>query len=262
MAMILGATLLIASSCGGGGGPDASPAPRGSRAIISPTPQFPPPASPLQGSKVVKFRTSDGVQLGGRLFGSGRIGIVLSQGGPDQTDWYDDAGLLAEHGYLVLTYNFRGICPGGEAGCSRGTFHPGTPTTDAAAAASFLRSQGASKVILMGLFFGAMANMEVVSERGEQVSAHVVIDAREFAFGFDFSRDDVRKLKGPKLFVGTQLIGESETSANDFFSWATPPKDIEMLNTGEQGSDILRSDQADRLRGIVLNWLDRYFPAS
>jgi hypothetical protein len=72
----------------------------------------------------VHFRATDGVLLDGRLFGDGKVGVVLThmgRPGDTQADWSSVAQTLAGKGYAVLTYNRRGVCPGGAIGCSRGS---------------------------------------------------------------------------------------------------------------------------------------------
>ena len=79
-----------------------------------------PPPPDLSGSRAVTFESRDGVTLEGRLFGDGSTGVVLSHMRPaDQRSWFAFANRLADEGYLVLTYDFRGYCPGGEGGCSQ-----------------------------------------------------------------------------------------------------------------------------------------------
>jgi pimeloyl-ACP methyl ester carboxylesterase len=70
----------------------------------------------LSGSEAVSFQSRDGVALEGRLFGHGTSAVVLSHMLPaDQRSWFDFADRLAEQGYLVLTFDFRGYCPGATA---------------------------------------------------------------------------------------------------------------------------------------------------
>lgn len=78
-------------------------------------------------SEPLHIRGDGGVRLEGRLFGSGAVGVVLAHmGGGDQSQWLEMAGLLATNGYLVLTFNRRGSCPGGELGCSEGNDDAGS----------------------------------------------------------------------------------------------------------------------------------------
>lgn len=61
------------------------------------------------GANKVTFTTEDGVQLGGYLVGEGSRGVVLAHMYPtDQTSWFAYAEELAQPGYLVLTFDFRG----------------------------------------------------------------------------------------------------------------------------------------------------------
>ena len=81
------------------------------------------PQGSTANSKAITFESTDGVTLAGRLFGpdQGTAGVVLAHMLPsDQSAWYFFANRLGERGYRVLTFNFRGYCPGGEAGCSEG----------------------------------------------------------------------------------------------------------------------------------------------
>ena len=75
-------------------------------------------------STPVTFTTADGVKLDGRLFGpsEARAGVVLAHMLPaDQRSWYPFAQRLGNLGFRVLTFNFRGYCPGGDGGCSEGS---------------------------------------------------------------------------------------------------------------------------------------------
>ena len=63
------------------------------------------------------------MQLAGRLFGdpaSARTGIVFAHMLPaDQTSWFEFAKRRRDQGYLALTFDFRGYCPGGDGGGRR-----------------------------------------------------------------------------------------------------------------------------------------------
>src|SRR6266511_5880441 len=74
----------------------------------------------LAQSSAVRFRSSDGVRLAGRLFGSGDTGVVLSHMiRSDQQPWWWMASLLADHGLVALAYDERGTCPGGNRKSTR-----------------------------------------------------------------------------------------------------------------------------------------------
>ncbi len=82
----------------------------------------------LERSTAVTCTSADGVRLSGRVFGSddATAGVVLAHMQPaDQTSWYAFAERLGDAGYRALTFDFRGYCPGGDAGCSEGTQNVG-----------------------------------------------------------------------------------------------------------------------------------------
>ena len=116
--------VLLGSACGGEQAaapptaPSSSPTP--SQAATSRFPAL-ERADLLAMSEPVRLHGDGGVRLEGRLFGSGVVGVALAHmRGGDQSQWFELAGLLADNGYRVLTYNRRGSCPGGELGCSGG----------------------------------------------------------------------------------------------------------------------------------------------
>ena len=119
------------------------------------------PAAPdLSGSRAVTFESRDGVVLEGRLFGDGSTAVVLSHMRPDdQRSWFAFANRLADQGYLVLTYDFRGYCPGGDGGCSQGDLQVSAIWQDVLGAMDFVRSEGATSVALVGASMGGTASL-------------------------------------------------------------------------------------------------------
>src|SRR5512147_867976 len=97
--------------------------------------------SNTQGAKPVHFTSGD-VQLAGDEWGNGRVGIVFAhESNVDSCVWMPYAAAAAKLGYRTLTFDFSGY------GSSPQT-RKNTLTDDVASAASFLRSEGASKIVL------------------------------------------------------------------------------------------------------------------
>ena len=116
-----------------------------------------PPSAPPEGSRAVSFPSADGVRLAGRLIGEGSVAVVLSHMRPaDQRSWWSFSEDLADAGYLVLTYDFRGYCPGGVGGCSAGERDLGEIWRDVLGAIDFVRSRGARRVVLIGASMGGI----------------------------------------------------------------------------------------------------------
>ena len=93
----------------------ASSSPASSTATSAASSTVSPAPSPdrAAGSDPVRFDAGGGIRLAGRLFGSGRVIVVLAhQVDDDQSDWYPFAKRLVSLGYRALTFDLRGYCPG------------------------------------------------------------------------------------------------------------------------------------------------------
>ena len=136
----------------------------------TPTPE---PTASLQiarniGPQPVRFTTEDRITLRGQLFnGGGDMAVILSHAFPtDQRSWTVFARMLADdHGYVVLTFDFRGY---GESGGE--TIIPDLDR-DVRAALEYMRGRGAARVVLMGASMGGTASLRVA---GTQLVAGVV----------------------------------------------------------------------------------------
>jgi pimeloyl-ACP methyl ester carboxylesterase len=225
----------------------------------------------LRGSKAVQFRTADGIRLAGRLFGHGSVGVVLShQGGTaaNQSDWWSMARLLADRGYRVLTYDFRGICPGGVAGCSDGTFGGPTQWKDLVAAVAFIRAAGAKVVAVGGASIGAMASLVVAGMPEEHIDAVMSLSGGEDLSGvYELARPAIRRITAPKLFIAGKYDRDFAASARDWLRWSLPPVEGRVLNTGLHGTDMLDLASGEDAKipgiveGMVTGFLARYVPA-
>ena len=139
------------------------------------------------GPRTVQFTTGDGITLSGQLFdGGGDLALVLSHAFPtDQRSWTAYARLLAEdHGYVVLTFDFRGY---GESGGV--TIIPDLDR-DVRAALEFMRDRGAARVVLGGASMGGTASLRVAAE-GPVVGV-VAISALEGFRGLTMGEKTIR----------------------------------------------------------------------
>ncbi len=135
--------------------------------------------------------------LDGRLFGRGKVGIVLThmgRPGDTQCDWLGLARALAGKGYLVLTYDRRGVCPGGMGGCSAGVVGAG----------NFLRRKGARDIVLAGASIGAMASLYAASAGRIEPVALIEFAGINHASGYDFNPRQVARIGGSKLFLSAR----------------------------------------------------------
>jgi pimeloyl-ACP methyl ester carboxylesterase len=218
----------------------------------------------LEDSTAVTFPSSDGVELGGRVFGpdTATAGVVLAHMLPaDQSSWFDFADRLAGSGYRVLTFDFRGYCPGGAAGCSQGDKEVAAIWQDVQGAVDYLRSQGVRTVGLVGASMGGTAALVVAAERGDGIDAVVTLSAPDAIDGLAASPETLQRVTAAKLFLAGQTDGSAAEVAQRFYDEGLPPKRVEILTTGDHGTDLLTGNQAEIARNLILSWLTQHLPA-
>ena len=259
--IVTASLVLLGSACGGEQRaepptlPSSSPTP-------SPvaTSRFPvlEQADLLAMSEPVRLHGDGGVRLEGRLFGSGAVGVALAHmRGGDQSQWFELAGLLADNGYRVLTYNRRGSCPGEELGCSGGSEDAGG-WKDLEFVVDRLREAGARRVVVGGASIGAMESLYALS-RGLDAEGLIWVAGTDLYGGVSAS-EQTRGLRIPKLFIAGDGDSEAADLLRDIEENAPEPTDVVTLDTGEHGTDILAYADvaaADALRQAVLDFLAR-----
>jgi dienelactone hydrolase len=228
----------------------------------SPSPSAAPPSQVVAAYEPVSFSTNDGIAIEGRLFGKGDVAVVLAHGSFEsgQASWVSYARTLADAGYVVLTLNLRGYCPGGDGGCSGGERNPPETWRDVAAAADYLRKRGTAKVFVMGASLGARSCLWAASRPGVAVAGVIGVStpqkaAGEFSPGYDFTPDVIAAIEEPKLF----LVGDQDESfaadAQTMLTWATEPKHLTVFPTAAHGPDLLTLPSASQ---AVLDFLAKY----
>ena len=219
---------------------------------------------PTKGSTIVSFRAADGVQLNGRLFGNGDVGIVLSHmGDPEnnQADWFSFAQTLASGGFLVLTYDRRGVCPGGSAGCSEGNDYAADAWKDVIGAVGFLKGKGAARVIAIGASIGAMESLRAAEEPDSRIDGLVWIAGVLSNGGYEFHQAEVARLSVPTLVISGagDPIG-AFVDAGILYRWLTGPKQLFLPESHRHGTDMFKAETdpavVDSLRQTILSWLE------
>src|SRR5262245_58482602 len=135
---------------------------------------------PSTGSRPITFESTDGVKLAGPPLrpDQGSAGVVLAHMSPaDQRSWFDFAERLAREGYRVLTFDFRGYCPGGDGGCSEGERDVPSIPKDVEGAIAELRRRGVTKIGLVGASMGGTASLITAANQGRDVAAVVTLSA-------------------------------------------------------------------------------------
>ena len=214
------------------------------------------------------FEAADGVKLAGRLYGDGDVGVVLAhmgRAGDTLLDWVLLSRELAERGYMALAHNRRGVCttPGRE--CSAGFDEYTRSWKDVVGASSYLRARGANEVVLVGASIGAMASLYALVTKRVEASAFVELGGVNHRSGYAFSREQLERLEGDKLFVSSaEDTYSAADAARDWHRWAREPKQLEILPGSAHGTDMLIEGQptARPLVSLVLTFLNRAVPPS
>lgn len=210
------------------------------------------PSVDLAGTEQVMFEADDGIRLAGRLFGDGETAVVLSHMRPaDQSSWFRFADRLADAGYLVLTYNFRGYCPGGDAGCSEGDRDISAIWRDVVGAIGFVRARGAASVSLVGASMGGTASLVAAGREGVRVDAVVTLSAPASIEGLVADSALLVRVAAAKLFIAGVGDAQAARDAEAMFEQSPQPKRVEILGSDDHGTDLLTGGQGEVVRRLI-----------
>ena len=219
------------------------------------------PATPAlpAGSTTLSFGTEDGVTLGGHLFGSGEVGVILCHMYPaDQTSWYASAARLAGEGYRVLTFDFRGY------GESEGTRDIQHLDKDVSAAIRAFSAAGVEHLVLMGASMGGTAALIAV-EPWQTIShlqvAGVVTLSAPVAFRGLSAAEAVPRLVVPMLFIAAEDDAGAD-GARELQQLSGGKGDLHIVPGGEHGTDMLDGPAAAEVWSLLQDFLREALPAA
>jgi predicted alpha/beta-hydrolase family hydrolase len=234
----------------------------------SPTPAPSAAASPsqvlLDPSALCKQRVGNGVPvrfgaasyLGGIMLGSGSTGVVLAhRNGSDLCDWLPYGHVLAEKGYRVLAFDFA------EFGSSNPRPDPGTIADDMTAAAEYLRSQGASALVLMGASMGGTAALAVATTLQPPVAGAVTLSAPG---GFEGVNANTAALSVPALYIAGSGDGGYAQIAQ-YLADQTPHRlgTLLVVDSPNHGTDMLDDPAVDKqIRQAIETFLAAHAPVT
>ncbi|MGD8331694.1 MAG: alpha/beta fold hydrolase [Acidobacteriota bacterium] len=206
------------------------------------------PGGTLQ--QLVSFPTADGGVVYADVYGSGERGVVLAHGGRfTKESWAEQAPVLAAAGFRVVAIDFRG----------RGQSHGGPDSDngdayyDVLAAVSWLRSQGATSVAVVGASFGGGAAAQAAVEAGPGVIDRLVLLAHS-------PIDEPEQMPGAKLFIVARddVYGNGTprlVDIRDQYERAPGPKELVVLEGSAHAQFLFDTDQAQRLMDEILRFL-------
>jgi dienelactone hydrolase len=213
-------------------------------------------------STAVTFTTDDGVELAGRVFGpaDSTSGVVLAHTlSGDQTTWYGFAERLANQGFRVLTFNFRGYCPGGDGGCSAGTKDVGAAPADLRSAVEYLRADGVQQLGIAGASMGGTAALLVASADPTGIPAVVTLSAPQVLYGLEVSPEVLQTVTGAKLYIaGLGDPAGAASAADAMYGLSPQPVREEIVTADEHGTALLTSTSGEQVQELMEQWFGRY----
>jgi len=204
--------------------------------------------APTEGE--VTFTTEDGIDISGNIFGTGSKWVILSHMYPtDQTSWFGFARELADKGYIVLTYDFRGY------GKSSGAQDIPNIYKDLEAALNFVKQYDTEEIFLIGASMGGTASLIVASK--EEVDGVVSFSGAMEFMGLS-AEGTVQDIGSPKLFIASQGDGGAADVANKFYEDSSTSKYMTILNGSSHGTFVFdeEPDEAIIAKQSIFDFLE------
>lgn len=196
---------------------------------------------PSDQARAVTFSTADDDVVGAE-FGTGTLGIVLAhEYMSNLCGWVPYAEHLRGLGYRALAFDFSTHL-----------------VEDVTGAASELRREGATRVVLLGASMGGTSSLVAAASGAQSISAVAALSAPASFMGLDGVAAS-RQLTMPVLFMAAQDNGEFPDDARAMDA-ACPSahKQLAVLAGSDHGTQLLRGAVAAQATSL----LDAFIAAS
>jgi len=212
------------------------------------------PLTTPAGARAVEFSSKDGLTLRGTLFGSGSSGVLLAHMYPaDQTSWWGIAERLAQEGYLVLTFDFRGY------GESEGGRDIARIDRDVLGGVSCLQVNGAGHLVLVGASMGGTACL-VAADALQPLSSVRLAGVATLSAPVEFkglsAAQAVPRLAVPLLFIAAEGDVGAE-GARQLNELAGDNAQLRILAGSEHGTQLLEGPHKDTVYQLLTDFLHR-----
>jgi esterase/lipase len=209
---------------------------------------------PPEGYWGVAFKTDDGVEIEGRIFGIGENGLILAHMYPaDQESWKDFALLLSQKGYRVLTFNFRGY---GKSGGEKEIY---LIYKDVLAAYDFFKKEGVKDIILIGASMGGTAVLKVAAQKDVNgvISMSGPLNWEQMGLS---AEEEIKLIDEPKLFMASEGDSSAKNSANLMYELSIEPKQIEIYPGSEHGTNMFLGAEGEQVKQDITSFIEENLP--
>ena len=196
----------------------------------------------------VTFSTQDGGTIYADLYGKGERGVVLAHGGRfTKESWEPQAQVLAQAGFRVLAFDFRGY------GQSPRQPNDAPPHLDVLAAVRYLRQAGAKTVaVIGGSFGGGMAADATIAAAPGEIDRLVLL-------GTGGGDGPTEKLKGRLLCI----VARDDTSGDGLrlprilaqYEKAPQPRQLVIIESSAHAQFMFATKHGDRVMSEILRFL-------
>ncbi len=211
------------------------------------------------------FTTEDGLVLNGRTYGASgssatqqttRWVILCHMYPADQTSWAQEAESLANQGYRVLTFDFRGY------GSSEGQKDIRYLDRDVAAAVQYVRESGAEEVVLVGASMGGTASL-VAAGRLQTLSSIRIAGVATFSAPAEFNGLSAIQATADLVIPMLIVAAENDSAADAARQLDSLPGDnaeLHLLPGSDHGTDLFLGDQAEAARQLFFDFVRGCMP--
>jgi alpha-beta hydrolase superfamily lysophospholipase len=209
--------------------------------------------------RVVRFKALDRVQLVGLELGGGPRAVILAhQGGGGDGQflcaWMPYGRALVAQGYRVLVFDHRGF---GSSGQASNFSRRRRVDFDVLAAIGFLRSRGATSIVLAGASLGGAAVLAAAVHARPAVNG-VISFASPLTFGTISALNAARALTVPVLFLSAVDDGSfAEEARRMYEACSSPDRRLEIVPGDRHGAPVLRDAGT---RQLVDAWIRAHLP--
>ncbi|MBK8784839.1 MAG: alpha/beta hydrolase [Anaerolineales bacterium] len=212
---------------------------------------IPASPTPTPASQQVTFTTPDGASLEGIVHGSGDVAVIFSVMGNCKRGWEDMADLVAQNGMTALTYQWRGCMDSG--GVDEDEIQKFVD--DLRGAITFMREQGAKKIILVGASLGGCASAKLTVESQADGLVVVASPAEISQWGFAIETRDMDS-DIPKLFITAK---EDDTVpvelTQELYNLAAEPREWQTYPGTAHGTDLFDTQHRGEFQQRILEFI-------
>lgn len=238
---------------------DASPTPAGSsEPTTSPSPEQ-KQARLFDGCvriggaiDTVSYKASDGTRLEGVTLGQGRVGILLGhQVNSNVCEWFPFARTLAEQGFRVLAFDFRGNGSSYPVGGD-----PGRLDLDIPAGVEQLMRLGAEEVVVIGASMGGTAAVVAGASPIDGLAGVISMSGPGVFADLDAGAA-ARKLDVPVLYLAGRADGTFASEARRMYQKTrSPDKELMIVPGASHGSLMLLPPEEPGVRKAILSFIE------